>query len=249
MVFMALLFGSPPATAVICKTVSEDGVVGYTDTPADKCSNPVRLPEYSRYKPRPLTMPADSARAAAPSNGEQPFNGYIRMEIVQPSRDGTVRGNEGRVPVRVLLEPALQEGHKVQFILDGRNAGPPSPSATAILTGVERGTHSLSAQVLDAKGHLLRSAEVVRFTLRKEAVTPTPGTGGSGEGAYTPDYGPAKDQAKTFQPAEGGTAGFDEPNRFQGGYGKSGQADYSTTPSAIPKSSGTNPAFAPRYKP
>ena len=194
--FCALLVFSLPVRAVVCKTVTEDGVVSYTDTPRNKCANPVKLPDYSRYAPRPLVNPSPAA-----GNGTPPataFSGYTRLAIAASANDGTVRSNEGKVPVRVTLEPPLQPDHKVVFILDGQAAGPATASVAAMLTGVTRGTHSLSVQVQDRNGAVLRAAGPIRFTLRKEALPPAQGSSGS-TGAYDPAYEPAKDQRKSFE--------------------------------------------------
>ena len=49
-----LLFFSGLNHAVVCKTVDAEGVVGYTDVPVEECANPITLPDYSRYAPRPI---------------------------------------------------------------------------------------------------------------------------------------------------------------------------------------------------
>lgn len=247
-----LLAAALPANAVICKTVSDDGVVSYTDTPMNECSSPVKLPAYSRYAPRPLSSsakPSAGAGGKAAAGGE-PFTGYTDMQIETPAHNGTVRSNEGKVPVKVTLEPPLQKGHKVQFFLDGKPTGPGMASTGATLTGVNRGTHTLSVQVQDERDRVLYSAGPIRFTLRKEALESGAGNAGTG-GAYTPAYDPAsaKEQAESFDSKKAADGTFDESGKFNKSFEKSNKGNYSSTPGSIPKSSGTNPAFAPKYKP
>lgn len=239
-----------PAHAVICKTINEEGVVGYTDTPVNECTTPVKLPEYSRYAPRPLSTPIGSSATQDDRSANPPefFAGYTDMQIETPKNNGTVRSNEGKVPVKVVLRPALQKDHKIQFLLDGKSAGSPSASMAATLTGVTRGTHSLSAQVQNKNGRVLRSAGPIKFTLRKEALEQTPGSGDD-NGAYTPEYDPAGDQDKSYGSKKAAEGTFDEGEKFKKDFDTSNKADYSSTPGSIPKSKGTNPAFSPKYKP
>ena len=250
-VIWASMIVALPVQAVICKTVDENGVVGYTDTPRSECTNPVQLPGYSRYAPRPIADPG-SAPSPLPSDqqagGEAEFNGYTAMQIVAPKNYGTVQDNEGRVSVQIALEPGLQEGHTIKLILDGKQAAPPAATTTIALTGIDRGTHSLSAQVLDKDGAILRSVGPVRFTLRRAAVEPTAPPSGGNTGAYSPKYTPDSNQQDSFTPTTPPGA-YDSGTVPGNSYDPGAAGNYSPTPSSIPKSNGTNPAFKPNYKP
>lgn len=168
----ALMIVALPAQAVICKIIDENGVVGYTDTPRSECANPVHLPGYSRYAPRPISGAPDSStpQAKKPVAPSPAFAGYTDMRIDDPKDNGTVRNNEGKVPVQISLQPGIQEGHTIRLILDGNPAGDPAESTNIALTNVDRGTHSLSAEVLDQDGKVLRSVGPISFTLHKASI-------------------------------------------------------------------------------
>jgi len=173
-----LLFTSLPAFAVICKTVDDQGNVSYSDVPADQCQHKVRLPEVSTFTPRPLPETTQTPDGES-ETGEGESVGYTEMRIDQPEADGTVRSNQGQVPVSVVLEPALQQGHQLRLLLDGIIVQPGFDSQTVILSGVERGTHTLQAQVVDAAGVVLQSAGPLSFTLQRTSVaTPARPPGG-----------------------------------------------------------------------
>jgi hypothetical protein len=217
-----------PAMAVICKTVSEDGLVSYSDVPIDECADRVKLPESSTYAPRQL--PASVLPNQTGVVPGAPFTGYTTMRIEQPKNNGTVRSNEGKVSVSVALQPPLQPGHKLRLALDGVPIQPPFTTLSATLTNVQRGTHSLSADVLDANGRVKRSAGPIRFTLRKEAITPTENT------PENPD--------KPYQPTPVG----DAYTPGSADYVPKNQTNYSPPPAPSPATPGkTNPAFAPKY--
>ena len=154
------------AHAVICKTVDADGVVAYTDVPSRECQTPVKLPPNSTYEPRPL--PASVLGKKDDEPGEKKgFNGYRSMQIVQPEADGTIRSSEGKVPVAIVLEPALHQGHRVAVFLDGKKVQGNFDGLAIELSGVERGTHSVRASIADAKGKKLIESPEVKFSLRQ----------------------------------------------------------------------------------
>lgn len=209
-----LTFLLNPVQAVICKQVDPQGVVSYSDLPRDQCAQPVTLPDYSRYAPRPVSPAPPPASVPAAQSGDdaspdQSFSGYTEMRIEQPAEGASVWNNEGKVPVAVFLAPTLQPGHKIQLLLDGQPAGPPFGSLAAALTNVDRGTHRISAQLLDQEGNVLKEAGPVSFTLHRTSVNrparrpaddgssappgfaPIPATPGKTNPAFAPRYTPA----------------------------------------------------------
>ena len=118
-------------------------------------------------------------RVSDPAAGEVSFQGYKSIKILQPEADGVVRSNEGKVPVTIALEPALQQGHRVALHIDGKAVQGAFDGLAIELSGIERGTHSVRASVSDADGKLLIEAPAVSFTLRQtglfDSVANTPG--------------------------------------------------------------------------
>ena len=219
------------AQAVICKTVEPDGSVSYADVAASECPQQVKLPPYSSYAPRQVQ--SNPAQESAVRGTAAPFVRYESIQIVQPTGGGTVRNNEGKVPVSIALVPPLQENHSITLYLDG-NAVPGGFDGPAIdLSGVERGSHTLKAAVFDAGGRQLIESSVTRFTMRQSSV-------------YDPPKKPEPEQP-IAPPAE-------PPPPYappaQPGYGPSSPADYKPNAGGISSTPGkTNPAFAPKYNP
>ena len=166
------------AQAVICKTVGADGEVSFSDVPAAECPQGSRIPDYRQAAPQ-------AERAGAVDTGvsarQVKFAGYDSIEIVSPEDGGTVRSNEGRVPVLVKLEPGLQQSHFITAYLDGMAHKGRYGSTEVIVTGVERGTHRLNAKVSDSKGKTLIKSKTSTFTLHRTqpdaAITVDPITG------------------------------------------------------------------------
>lgn len=157
--------------AVICKTLDADGNVTYTDVPAAACPEVVKLPAASTYQPRPIEASAEEATETAAE--PEPFDGYRSIAITQPEKDGTVRSNEGEMTVTVALEPALQTGHAIKLEIDGRAVEGGFDGLAIDLSGVERGTHTLRATVVDGTGKDLIASQTVSFTMRKAGLFDT----------------------------------------------------------------------------
>lgn len=231
-IILSLLLVVPAlAHAVICKTVQPDGTVSYADVPAAECEQPVDLPDYSRYAPRPIQQHQWSR--SAPTGGSLVRSErYTSMAIVQPGPGGTVRDNDGRVVVTIALQPGLQQNHKVMLYLDGAPVGNGFEGTTIELNGVRRGSHSLRAVVVDPSGQRLIEAPSVRFTLRQASLLeparepsepPTPPKPGfPSEPGSGPNYAPPQNSGGSFQPKPGGIP---------------------STPGAV------NPAFKPKFTP
>lgn len=166
------------AQAVICKTVGADGVTSFTNVPAAECPQGSQVLDYGR--PQQHTERADVFTPGI-TGREVSFAGYESIEIVSPEDDGTVRSNEGRVTVRVELEPVLQANHYVTAHVDGKAHKGRYGSSEILLKGVDRGTHRLYTTVTDSKGKTLIKSKTITFTLHRthpqSAITVDPITG------------------------------------------------------------------------
>lgn len=86
----------------------------------------------------------------------------LEVTITRPAQDDTVHDNEGNVSVIVAVEPALAPGSELVLLLDDRPAARQRGPVFALM-GVERGTHTLQAQVIDARGVTLATSAPVTF--------------------------------------------------------------------------------------
>lgn len=182
--------------AVICKSVAADGVVSYADVAPGECAEQIKLPDYSRYAPRPIGNP--SAQSGNQTVNESEFRGYQSMRFEQPESGSVIRDDNGNVPVSIALQPRLQPGHRITIRLDGLNVDGTFTGTSLKLTKVERGSHRLSATVFDEDGRALISASSGSFTLRKRSLldpgredgpTPPP-PGPTGSSNFPPNYTP-----------------------------------------------------------
>ena len=89
---------------------------------------------------------------------------YEALSIVAPLQDATVHDNQGRVDVAVRVSPPLRTaaGDRIALLLDGSVVAN-TAGTSARLANVDRGTHTLQAQVTAADGTVLLASAEIRF--------------------------------------------------------------------------------------
>lgn len=160
-----LLCGLPLAgVAGVYKWVDPDGTVHYSDTPREGAEE-VQVAPPQTYTPG--TLPAFTPRPEPP----EPAPAYTRFELVSPADDSTVRDNTGAIGVNFAVEPALKlgEGHRLVVLLDGQPRAPIRDTSLT-LENVDRGTHTLQGQIVDAAGRVLISTPSIKVHLHRQSV-------------------------------------------------------------------------------
>lgn len=138
----------PPASAEVFTYIDAHGNRVYTDQPR---GNAKRVPIATSNR-----MPA-TPTAAAPSSqtrnasSQPPFH-YDMLRVLVPEPDATIRSSAGELIVSITSEPGLQQGHRYRLLLDGKPTGQPGLSPVFPLSDIDRGSHNLSAEILDAEG-------------------------------------------------------------------------------------------------
>ena len=173
---------SSAVQAKIYKTVDAEGNVVFTDVPPNDQSKSVEMDRYNTYTPvvpvtTPSTPSADETNSRAADGEEPPApTRYDKLTVVSPRNDEAVRANSGDITINATVEPAIDNsaGHKLQVLLDGSVAGTSNSSSVA-LQNIDRGTHQLSAQIVDANGKVLITSDTTQFhVLRASVNRPTP---------------------------------------------------------------------------
>ena len=91
-------------------------------------------------------------------------NGALGIAITSPKNEETIHDNTGSVPVSIAMQGSgLPEHSSIRVLLDGRPYGAARYGASFTLEGVERGEHTLQAQVVDAAGKTILSSDTVTF--------------------------------------------------------------------------------------
>lgn len=150
------------ANAAVYTYTDADGNRVFTDRPGSRAAEAVETRPANSMAAQPVpdaTPPVKVMKAPVP--------GYRLLEIVQPEPEATVRNNAGTLAVSVTSDPPLHPGHQFRLLLDGVAASPPGSSPTITVDNVDRGSHHMVVEVLDASGETVqRSAPRVIHMMR-----------------------------------------------------------------------------------
>lgn len=173
---LALLICLPPITqAEIYKWVDEKGIHFADEAPAGVDAETVIVKPPKSNTPagsqssKPAARPMDDAPEHE-NNDSKSIQRYTNLEITHPDHDQALRANGGNISVSCSLTPALQSaaGHQVRFLLNGQPFAISSSCGTT-LEGVDRGSHEISAEVIDQEGLILLRSDATPFTLQRNS--------------------------------------------------------------------------------
>lgn len=156
--FLLLCCLTGVAFAQIYRWVDAEGQTHYSDRP---------VPGSDR-----VSVSSGAAQGEAESATPEPLvatllGPYSSFEIVSPEANQTLRLEPPSLPIGLLLEPPLMEGHRLELLVDGVPVKSDAPVGTQLtLNGLSYGTHVTEARVLDSAGIVARTAPV-SFHLRK----------------------------------------------------------------------------------
>lgn len=219
--------------AAIYKWVDSSGAVHYSDTPT-RDAKEIKLSDPTVYTP----VSGNSVNGGAPTSTKstKPVK-YSSFVIVAPANNEMVQANGGSVTIRFQTEPALQAGHYIQVVLDGRIQDQHATGPQIQLNNLTRGAHMIHASIHDAAGRLVSRSNIVQFFVRQTSVIEDgkspepPDSGSSGSGADAPQYAPGSGSDYSGDGAQPGGADAFNPT----------SKPISSTPGQ------TNPAFSPNY--
>jgi len=134
----------------IYKRVDDKGVPSFSDTKTEDAEKIVVEPIKIQ------SVPTAAPPTTISTTTEPDFN-YTKLDIVSPTDKTTLR-NEPKILLQVAVEPGLRQGHQIEFLDYGQPLQPASSTSSIVLLDFERGTHTLSAQILDNNGKVLKTS-------------------------------------------------------------------------------------------
>jgi hypothetical protein len=149
----------------VYKRVNPDGSVEYSDQPIQG-AEVMKVPKGSTF-----TMPETPASTAAPADStpEEASVSYDSLEITRPMNDEAIRSNEGKLTALAQVTPGLASNHRFRWRMDGEIVQDVN-SPELRLNNVDRGSHTLEAEIVDADGKVVISSETITFHLMRYSV-------------------------------------------------------------------------------
>ena len=159
---LVLLFSSLPIQAEIYRGVDEEGNVFYSDK---EQPNTELIPTPA---PNTIIMPKLEAKTPAAAEVEKKDASYKSFSITTPANNAAVRDNAGNLSVSLSIDPALNKknGDAIRLTIDNRVVTAKTTSLTVNIPNVDRGSHSLKAELVNKAGQVIRSSSVQFQMLR-----------------------------------------------------------------------------------
>lgn len=163
-----------PLMAQVYKVVDKDGNVTFTDQQPADGSKPVKLapisvienPGYEKA-PEPTAAPDPTAEKELSLKDTRKI--YRDFAIVSPGQEESVWKPDGPIVVAWSTRTALEKGMKVTLFLDGK-ANQTTVQPIIPLSGMDRGEHTVKAELRDSKNRLVATAETITFFVRQPTV-------------------------------------------------------------------------------
>lgn len=162
------------AQSKIYRSVDKDGNVVFTDI-APKIDGPnetVELGNTNSFEvEEALGQRQEWVVEGAGSEGaesEAVGSNYTALVIQSPANDETIRENTGNLTVVAALTPEIRPGHRLRLLLDGVLVGEGSQAVFDLLN-IDRGSHTLTTELVDQSGTVLISSSTTTFHMMRYA--------------------------------------------------------------------------------
>jgi hypothetical protein len=158
-----LLLSASLVQAELYKSLDEHGEVVYSDKPPTMGAQEYKPPAL-QVQP-PIKIPPKTTKPVEQKATPYP---YSALAFKQPEANADFHDNEANVSYALTITPVLgvKLGHYLNIKLDDTVIASKTSSLTGTLNNVDRGSHTLQAEICNAKGEILRSASV-SFTIHK----------------------------------------------------------------------------------
>lgn len=154
------------------KWTDANGVVHYSDVPGPGATKvDLMVTEPSSRLPAAAPPASASSTSSRPEAG--PATNYSALEILEPADGASYFDADAAVNVRIRSAPSISPGDHLLLYLDGQLVDGMTNATDYIFSNLERGTHSLSAQIQDTTGNeKIRSRTVTFYFKPPTAIAP-----------------------------------------------------------------------------
>lgn len=150
----------------VYKWVDENGVVHYSDQPHPNAEK-IHVQAIQTYKP---TGPDTQASGPGATPAAAAGAAYRGCAVVQPE-DGQDFANVPSLGIVVQTDPSLHPGDQIFVTLDGQGLNDGKPTGPQFnLSPVERGMHTLQAQVRSSDGTVLCQTPGITFNVHQASI-------------------------------------------------------------------------------
>lgn len=154
------------AQAEVYTYLDAEGNRVFTDSPPRGNAERLELAPSNAFsapaKRQPTAAPAPAAPPGPPA--------YQLLRILLPAPDSTISDNEGKLLVTINSEPALLPEHRFRLLINGQPAGEATRNAVSQLSNIDRGSHQLAVEIIDANDQTLERTPSQPFHMKRTSL-------------------------------------------------------------------------------
>lgn len=183
LLILFLLIGT--ASAGVFRYQDSKGNLIYTDQPRVGEKQAVELPPATVSTTPKVTPEAEVKEKKKKEEPTQSHVSYKEFVLASPTDKQTFH-NQRSIVMTIALTPVLQEGDKINIVLDGKqyaeitNKDTPKEGAyQSTLNNIDRGSHQLQAVLVNSDGKQIKNTNTITIYVHYAHL----GTAGSGDGS------------------------------------------------------------------
>ncbi len=146
-----------PLYAALYMQQDKNGNITYSDMPLNN-SKEIEVPNVSSTTSVP---PSSSSTTGAKQSSAIDKNAHYKTFVIVSPKDNETIQNQPTLPVLLKINPALRPGDKILLLVDGKPWGNPQANTYLQAENIERGTHQLSAVLIDKDQVVLQQSNTI----------------------------------------------------------------------------------------
>ncbi|WP_299019946.1 DUF4124 domain-containing protein [uncultured Photobacterium sp.] len=149
----------------------ENGVVHFSDQARPGASTvDINVPPPSSIAPNSQQDKNPSTKTpATPIQQNDASLPPATVRLLSPLHEQTIRNNEGIIEISAVSNRKLTKGHNARLLLNGQPYGRPQAQLNWQLHNVDRGSHTLQAQILKY-GKVIASSDIITVYLHRASL-------------------------------------------------------------------------------
>lgn len=151
----------------VYRSVGPSGEVIFSDQPS-KGAQQIDVPPPASNTYQPVPAPNFTPYVPPAKRTSQPEAIYSLFYVSFPGKEETLWADTGEVTIQLMLEPGLQAGHGLVYIVDGQAI--PHNGLSLLQTNVSRGEHKVSVEIRDNAGTVVLTTPTVTYFVRRPTV-------------------------------------------------------------------------------
>ncbi len=158
-------------SAEIYKWVDKDGSTHFSDqAPNGKNVEKLDIKPSDITVMRPNQQTSETANTSSSNNtASKSSTKYTSIKITYPTDNLAIRANDGSIKILCNITPSLntQKRHKIRFHIDGQAISSIGTTCEITLSALNRGSHSVAAEIIDKSGKPLLKSATHTFHLKR----------------------------------------------------------------------------------